>query len=108
MKLTVRARHVVLSEEISTELRHRLQQVFSRLLPAIQTVDVTITDINGPKGGADKQCRVRVRGPSLPAVVVKQTGVDVIATVAAAARRAEQVVIGKMARRRAFAPALAF
>jgi hypothetical protein len=69
---------------------------------------VTVTDINGPKGGADKQCRLRVRGDSIPTLVVEHVGIDTVATVALAAERAEQVVLRTLARRRGFAPMLAF
>ena len=75
--------------------------------PWIRTVDVTITDVNGPKGGADKLCRVRVSGHGIPSLVIEQVGVDVFATVALALIRAEQATVRKLARRRVFAPMLA-
>lgn len=108
MKLTIRTRHIVITSDTTAEIHRRLVQAFRRILPTIRAVDISITDINGPKGGADKQCRIRIRGRSIPTVVVEHVGMDTLATVSIAAERAEQVVLRKMARRRGFAPVLAF
>lgn len=107
MKLTIRNRHLVLTPELRSELRQRLERSFERIRPWIQAVDVTLADINGPKGGADKHCRLRVHGRSIPSIVIEHVGVDTLATVGLAAERAEQAVVRKMTRRRSFAPARA-
>jgi|MudIll2142460700_1097286.scaffolds.fasta_scaffold07786_2 hypothetical protein len=108
MKLSIRTRHLSLSPETQTELRQRVVVAFARISPWVRAVDITVADINGPKGGADKQCRLRVRGRSIPDIVVEHVGCDTIATVALAVERAGQALVRKMARRRGFAPILAF
>ncbi len=108
MKLNIRTRHLSLSPETYAELRHRVYVAFARITPWVRAVDITVADINGPRGGADKQCRLRVRGRSVPNIVVEHVGVDTLATVALAAERAERTLVRKMARRRGFAPILAF
>lgn len=108
MKLTVRTRHLELSPETSAEIRQRLYTAFARISPWIRAVDVTVADINGPKGGADKQCRLRIRGRSIPTIVVEHLGTDTLATISTTASRAEQAVLRKVARQRVFAPILAF
>jgi putative sigma-54 modulation protein len=108
MKLTIRTRHVVLTPELTSKIEQRLESAFDRIRPSIHAVDITIVDVNGPKGGADKQARLRVRGRSIPTIVIEHVGVDTLATVTLVAERAEQAVLRKMARRRGFAPALAF
>lgn len=107
MKLTIRARHLELTPETHDAIRHRIESAFRRLSPWIRSVAVTLTDLNGPKGGADKHCRVRARGSSMASVVVDQVGVDIHATVSLAAERAKQAVLRKVVRRRSFAPQLA-
>lgn len=108
MKLTIRTRHLELTPETSEEIRQRLYTAFARISPWIRAADVTIADINGPKGGADKQCRMRIRGRSIPGIVVEHVGVETLATIATAAERAEQAVLRKLARRRMFAPLPAY
>lgn len=107
MKLDIRTRHLLLSAETLAELRRRVNLVFARISPRIRTVDVTVADINGPKGGADKQCRLVVRGRSTRSIAIEQVGTDTLATVAMAASRAEQALLRELSRRRGFAPIVA-
>ncbi len=107
MKLTFRARHVDLSPELHDQLQRRLDFALGRLATAIRAVDVTIVDINGPKGGADKQCRIHVRGPLLRTIMIEHVGTEVLSTVSIAAERAGRAVARSLARRRTFAPTLA-
>jgi hypothetical protein len=108
MKLTIRTRHLLLTPETHDEIRQRIYLAFGRISPWIRTVDVTLADINGPRGGADKQCRLRIRGRGMTGIVIEHVGFDALATVSAAAERAEQAVHRKVARRRSFVPAPAF
>ena len=108
MKLEVRTRHLVLTAQAREEMHRRITTALARISPWIRAVDVRIKDINGPKGGPDKQVHVRIRGRSIPSVVVEHVGMDALATVALAVERAGQAIVRKMARRRSFAPLLAF
>ena len=102
MKLTIRARHLDLSPELRDQLQRRLDFALGRLATAIRAVDVTIADINGPKGGADKQCRIHVRGPTMGTIVIEHLGTDVMSTVSLAAERAGRAVARSLERRRTF------
>jgi ribosome-associated translation inhibitor RaiA len=108
MKLSIRTRHLTLTPETHEEIRSRIYHAFGRISPWVRAVDVTLADTNGPKGGADKQCRLRVRGRGISGVVIEHVGVETVATVSLAAERAEQVILRNVARRRSFAPLLAF
>ena len=103
MKLTIRARHVEIDPELRAQLQRRLDFALGRLANAIRAIDVTIVDTNGPKGGEDKQCRIRIRGPSLNEIVIEHVGADVLATVSIAAERAGRAVARSLARRRGLA-----
>lgn len=107
MKLTIRTRHVELTPALRDQLVRRLDFALGRLATAIRAVEVTVVDINGPKGGPDKQCRIRVRGPALRTIVIEHVGTDVLSTVSFAAERAERALARALGRRRTFAPALA-
>jgi putative sigma-54 modulation protein len=104
MKLAIHARHLDLSPEVRDQLQRRLHVALGRLATSIHAVDVTIVDINGPKGGADKQCRIQVRGPSLREIVIEHVGTDVLSTVSLAAERTGRAVARALVRRRTFAP----
>ncbi len=105
MKLTVRSRHLDLGPELLDQIHRRLHFALGRLAAEIQTVDVTVADLNGPKGGADKQCRVRIRGRSLGTVVIEHVGSEILPVMSLAADRAERAVVRALARSRRFGPA---
>lgn len=107
MNLTIRTRHVHLTPVLHEQIRHRLYTAFGRISPWIRAVDVTISDINGPKGGLDKQCRLRVRGRSIPGIVIEHVGVDTLAVIADVAERAEQAVLRSVRRQRSLCRAFA-
>ena len=61
---------------------------------------VRLSDINGPRGGADKCCHIQVVLPQLPDVVIEDTEVDLYAAIDRAADRAGRTVDRRLARHR--------
>ena len=107
MKLSIRTRAIELTPALRDHLARRLHFALGRLVPAVRAVAVTLADDNGPRGGVDKRCQVRVRGDALPALVVESRADDLEAAIDDAASRAGRAVVRAQARRRGFAPALA-
>jgi putative sigma-54 modulation protein len=60
MELAVRTRNLPLTEPIEMLVRQRLGFALGRHASEIRRVDVELADINGPRGGIDKRCRVDV------------------------------------------------
>ena len=71
MKIVIRAHQVDLTPELRDHVRRRLEFALGRLGPAVRAVQVTLADVNGPRGGVDKQCRMRIAGDQLPALVIE-------------------------------------
>lgn len=70
----IQIRHVGL--ELTPEFREsfaaRLQQSLHCLGRRLQKVNAFITDLNGPKGGVDKHCRVVVHLKRQPSLVIEE------------------------------------
>lgn len=85
------------------ELRVRIDEVLTTALDPVRSrlewVDLYLTDVNGPRGGPDKQCRVVAHLQSGP-VVVSQTGRNPLAAVMAAAQRCRRLIRSRLTRRR--------
>lgn len=107
MKLDIRMRHLSPPADVLADLRRRVAGAFARFDPWVRAVNITVEDINGPKGGADKQVRLHLRGRSIPRIVIEHVGVDTVAAVAAAVERAVQTLVRKVTRHRGFAPNVA-
>ncbi|MFN0248463.1 MAG: HPF/RaiA family ribosome-associated protein [Kofleriaceae bacterium] len=107
MKLTIRARHLDLSPEALDLIETRVAGAFDRIGTWIRAIDVTLTDVNGPKGGLDKHCRLRIKTDSSRSIVVEHVGVDTLQTAVDAAVRAQRTLLRDVSRRRTLRPAFA-
>ena len=67
---------------------------------AIERVSVRIRDVNGPAGGIDTECRIKVVLSGLPSVVVSHQAAKVEAAVNRALDSAERHVRRSVGRRR--------
>jgi hypothetical protein len=72
MRIDIHASRLVLSEEQRQQIHRRASFALSRLASRIVRVEVLLQDINGPRGGIDKRCRVLVHLDRGPAVVVEK------------------------------------
>ncbi len=60
MELDIRGRNLPLTAPLEHLVRRRLDFALGRHASEIRRVDVKLLDVNGPRGGIDKQCRVEV------------------------------------------------
>jgi ribosome hibernation promoting factor len=85
------------------ELRDRAAEALATALAPVRSflrwVDAYLTDVNGPRGGPDKRCRVVAHLATGP-VVVSRTGPDPVAAVSAAAARCRRLTLTRLKRRR--------
>lgn len=84
-------------------LRDRVTEAVASALDPVRSgvhwVDLYLTDVNGPRGGPDKRCRVVAHLRTGP-VVVSRTARNPVAAVAAAALRCRRLVRSRLSRRR--------
>jgi ribosome-associated translation inhibitor RaiA len=74
MRLTIVSRHLRLSEALRNHLERRAQFALGRFAAAIRTVRVSLADENGPRGDADKRCRVYLSQRRGKPIVVEGRG----------------------------------
>lgn len=92
MIIDVRSKNLDLTPAERAHAEHSLSAALDRFAPRIDQVRVSIADVNGPKGGIDKACRVQVHGRSGWEVLVSQADADVFALIDRASQRAGQAV----------------
>ena len=68
----IRLDSVTLDEDDREYIRRRLGEKLGRHAKSVERVSVRLRDINGPRGGVDIQCRIKVVLSDLPSVVVEQ------------------------------------
>jgi len=92
MKLRMSARGVKLSAELNEFVSRRVHFRLGRFAERIRSVSIALADVNGPRGGLDKLCDVRVNAGLRNQVIVRERQANVHAAVAFAVERAERAL----------------
>lgn len=100
MKLIVRTHKVERDGRLIEHIQHRVGFAFSRSKKVIKSLAVTLSDINGPKGGVDKACTVVVKTDSLPLIVIKEKQSQLLVAIDRAITRASHSLMQRLKRRR--------
>jgi putative sigma-54 modulation protein len=102
MLLETRSRRFILTKEIRLHLERRVRFALNRFEARIIRTSIVITDVNGPKGGPDKVCRVTVVPTRGDRIVVTELGKDLFRVIDQVTDRVKQQVSSTLERNRHF------
>jgi hypothetical protein len=100
MDVTVETHHAHLPRNNRASLAARIGGAFARFSGHVTRLRITLKDINGPRGGRDKECMVRVELRGGGQVVVVDRAAKMRAAMLRSLRRAKLLVGGEIKRRR--------
>ena len=100
MEVQILDRNVGITSGQRENIDRCLQFAFDRFDSHVRSIDITLTDVNGPRGGEDVQCRMMIGLLQERAIVVEGKGVSVEAIVAETADRAVIAVSRRLDRLR--------
>lgn len=83
---------VTVSEALEAHLRDQLETIDRRFGEQITRIEAFFADVNGPKGGVDKQCRLEARPRGLDAVAAEHSAESAYDAASGAASRLEKVL----------------
>jgi putative sigma-54 modulation protein len=92
MLVNIQSRHFSLSEALSKYVKKKVQIMLCRYEGKIIRVDVSLFDINGPKGGEDKCCKIVVKINGASSIVVQETAEDLYDAINTCSRRGRRAV----------------
>jgi hypothetical protein len=96
----IRVEGVRLDDDDSTYIRRRLGEKLGKYARRLERVTVRMRDINGPRGGVDIQCRIKLVLSGLPSVVVEERAERLRPALTRALAGAERAVRRTLQRRR--------
>jgi len=88
----IRALGIYLNENTRTSIRRKLDRKFRKFARSIERMSVRLKDVNGPRGGVDLVCRIKVVLRNLPSVVYEKQDVSLDTAFGGALAGAERVV----------------
>ena len=100
MQINILARNYFLTDAVRSHAKRRLRFALTCCDDHIQRVVMRLSDINGPRGGADKRCHLQVVMAGLPDVVIEDTEADLYVAIDRATDRAGRTVGRRLARQR--------
>jgi ribosome-associated translation inhibitor RaiA len=96
MKLRLTARGVDLSSELREYVQRRVHFSLGRFAPRIRSVSIRLTDVNGPRGGADKCCLIRLHSGLKQEVIVHERHANIYAAAAIAIERVQRSFVRQL------------
>lgn len=100
MKINITTQQVKLDKNVSDRVLRRLQFTLSKFGHSIRQVQVHFSDFNGPKGGIDKKCSIKVKLITTGEVMVQGVGKDITTALSYSVERVGRAVKRELERRR--------
>ena len=99
MLLDIRGPSVHLTSELIRHTERRVRFALSRFGSRISWVRVCLSDLNGPKGGIDRCCRMAAKVRGADPLIIEDRDANVLAAIDRAADRLGLRVTRELARR---------
>ena len=99
MIIDIQAHGFKLTDSLRDYAETRLRFALTASHSHIQRISMRLSDINGPRGGTDKLCHIKVILSTLPDVIIKDIESDMYAAINRAADRTGRNVLRKIRRK---------
>lgn len=99
MELTITNINIDLTSQNIERIKQKTRRMFHKLYDQVQLIKVTLNDVNGPKGGKDKHCKVVILAKGMPDIVIKDSQTSIMSAVNIALSRARLCLVKKVKRK---------
>ena len=96
----VRVLAAELDESAYDYIKRKLATKLGKFATSLERVSVRVIDVNGPRGGVDQLCLVKVVLPHSPSIIVERRRPNTVAAIDAAIRAVEHAVSRRVGRLR--------
>lgn len=96
MQFHIQSQSFTLTEALRAYAERRLRLALNHARDHIRRIEVRLSDINGPRGGADKRCQIVVPLEKHSSVVIEDTESNLYAAIDRAADRAARAVARRL------------
>jgi putative sigma-54 modulation protein len=103
MRVTIQTNGFEMTSALRAYTEHRLAIALGWARDHTHKLAVSLSDINGPRGGIDKCCKIQVQLGNGRAVVIENVDADLYVAIDRAVDRADRAVVRRVERARHFA-----
>lgn len=88
MKIDIRSNNVQIGSAFKSRVKDKIRRLFLRSGSKIENVVISLSDVNGPKGGLDKQCKIQLKIDGAGSILTSSRHQSVYQAFAASMRKA--------------------
>lgn len=99
MQIEICGREVKVGERLREYIERRARFALERLARPIRKIRVQLRDLNGPRGGVDKSCQVRIALAPATTLVVEERSTSAYAAIDSALDKAARSVVRRIERK---------
>ena len=103
MRMTIQASGFDITSALRSYVEQRLGTALGWARHHLRKLAVSLSDINGPRGGVDKRCKIQLRLAGGRDIIIDGVEADLYAAIDRAADRADRAVVKQVERTRQFA-----
>ncbi len=100
MQITIQTRGFSMTEALRLYVLQRVRFALGWAGLTTRRLAIILSDINGPRGGSDKRCRIQVQLVGGKDVVIEDTEADMYLAIDRAAERADRALVRRVQRMR--------
>jgi putative sigma-54 modulation protein len=100
MQFEIHAKDIPISEQLRGHIKRRLCFALERFAMRIGKVRVSVGDVNGPRGGVDKRCRVAIVLMPSTTVVMENRDSNIYVAIDLVADKAGRCIGRRLKRRK--------
>jgi putative sigma-54 modulation protein len=104
MKIDIRTQGIEFSDDLHQHIERCLSFGLGWARHDVSRVVISLSDINGPRGGNDKRCQLRIPLARMRDVVIEEVAGDLQIATARAVDRAARSLERRLSRQREFGP----
>lgn len=104
MKIAIRTQGFDLTEGLRQHVERHVRFAFDWARHDVDSVVFRLSDLNGPRGGIDKRCQLRIPLPRMRDVIIEDTAADLYLSIDRAIDRAARTLERRLSRQREFGP----
>jgi ribosomal subunit interface protein len=92
MNINLQARDFHLTNSLESQIRQKMKILLDRFDDKIRATRVVLSDINGPKGGKDKRCTIKIEVHNAKTIVVDEVADNMYESISRCSQRAKRAV----------------
>ncbi|MEN3277993.1 MAG: putative sigma-54 modulation protein [Massilia sp.] len=100
MRMTIQTNGFTMTDALRSYTQQRLATALGWARQHMRKLVVWLSDINGPRGGVDKRCKIQVQLDGGRDIIIEDTEADLYAAIDRAAGRADRAVVKRVERTR--------